>query len=88
MAIQVTSTSKSALYLVAVPQSCLATSPELPGDLPAARLQQILFFELANIKALHRVAQLFGSFEHDFRVLVSAWWPSRWRARASPDRST
>ena len=39
------------------------------GQLPAARLQQVLRIELANVQALHGFAQLFGGFEHGLGVL-------------------
>src|SRR5271168_1919876 len=38
--------------------------------LPAARLEQLLFVELANVNAAHGFAQLFGGFEDGLCVLV------------------
>src|ERR1700676_1753318 len=37
---------------------------------PAARLQQVLFVELADVEPLHGAAQCLGSLEHDLCVLV------------------
>src|SRR5580704_11138178 len=37
--------------------------------LPAAGLKQVLLLHLADIETLHRLTQLFGSFEDNLRVL-------------------
>src|ERR1700749_3359783 len=41
-----------------------------PTESPAPCLQQILFFHLADVEALHRFAEFFGGFENRFRILV------------------
>src|SRR5215472_13693054 len=38
------------------------------GSLPAARREQILLFELANIQPAHGLAQLLVRFEHRFGI--------------------
>src|SRR5690348_12632196 len=42
----------------------------MPGSSPAARLEQIFFFELADVEALHGFAEFVRSFKDFLRVLI------------------
>ena len=57
-------------------------------SLPAARLHQVLLVDLANVEALHRLAQFVRTLRAQPSHPCNAWWLSRWPAHAAPDRST
>src|SRR5690348_16659615 len=42
----------------------------MPSSSPAARLEQIFFFELADVEALHGLAEFVRGFEDFFCVLI------------------
>src|SRR5579862_7579394 len=46
------------------------TSTRTSASLPAARLKQILFVNLADVEALHGLAEFAGCFEDNLRILV------------------
>src|ERR1700677_5330394 len=51
-------------------ESAFYPAAVFPARLPAAGLHQVLFFKLTDIEALHGIAELFGRFQHNFRILV------------------
>src|SRR5689334_11519940 len=52
-----------------IPTFMLACSSGSRGSLPSARLEQILFFHLAYVEALHGFAEFFARFENDLRII-------------------
>src|ERR1700679_1305892 len=61
---------RAVLALLVEPLRLRLISSHLLTQSPSSRLQQILLVHLANVQALHRVAQFLRRLQHYFRILV------------------